>query len=244
MDSTNLVNTSIVTYVSFTFLFFVLKFRFFPNTGQIWILGFLAISCLLQLGQNIHLTTLPALCGKMDVKMALYSTLVPWLVIFSAFTLFLIIAPGWLRIFSNTFGVAAAEAYGLKETLQQIFSTKPTQSDIDPKMMQLIDQIYSDKMSLVIELEIDDVTDDPHPFNFPAINKLVEMRVLDPSVISPEKTPILQQLYRTLVLKETVGYFFWFLLIGIFCILVSTLSLLSSNCTPAIGSSYDSIFSS
>ena len=240
MDSANLVNTSIVTYVSFTFLFFVLKYRFFPNTGQIWILGFLAISCLLQLGQNIHLTTLPALCGKMDVKMALYSTLIPWLVIFSVFTLLLTVAPGWLRVFSNTFGVAAAEAYGLKGTLNDLFSTMPKHED--PKMMQLIEQIYLDKMSLVNELNIDDVTEEP--FTFPAIKKLVAMKVIPDSILSDEKKPILQQLYRTLQLKDTVGYFFWFLLIGIFCILVSTLTLLSSNCTPAVGSAYDSIFTS
>lgn len=240
MNSGNLVNASIVTYVSFTFLFFVLKYRFFPNTGQIWILGFLAISCLLQLGQNIHLTTLPALCGKMDVKMALYSTLIPWLVIFSVFTLLLTVAPGWLRVFSNTFGVAAAEAYGLKGTLNDLFSAMPKQED--PKMMQLIEQIYFDKMSLINELDIDDVTEEP--FRFPAIQKLVDMKVIPASILSEEKKPKLQELYRTLQLKDTVGYFFWFLLIGVFCILVSTLSLLSSNCTPAIGSAYDSIFTS
>lgn len=240
MNSGNLVNASIVTYVSFTFLFFVLKYRFFPNTGQMWILGFLAISCLLQLGQNIHLTTLPALCGKMDVKMALYSTLIPWLVIFSVFALLLTVAPGWLRIFSNTFGVAAAEAYGLKGTLNDLFSAMPKHDD--PKMMQLIEQIYFDKMSLINELDIDDVTE--NPFRFPAIEKLVAMKVIPGSILSEEKKPILQQLYRTLQLKDTVGYFFWFLLIGVFCILVSTLSLLSSTCTPAIGSAYDSIFTS
>lgn len=240
MNSGNLVNASIVTYVSFTFLFFVLKYRFFPNTGQMWILGFLAISCLLQLGQNIHLTTLPALCGKMDVKMALYSTLIPWLVIFSVFTLLLTVAPGWLRVFSNTFGVAAAEAYGLKGILNDLFSAMPKQED--PKMMQLIEQIYFDKMSLINELDIDDVTEEP--FRFPAIQKLVDMKVIPGSILSEEKKPKLQELYRTLQLKDTVGYFFWFLLIGVFCILVSTLSLLSSTCTPAIGSAYDSIFTS
>lgn len=240
MNSGNLVNASIVTYVSFTFLFFVLKYRFFPNTGQMWILGFLAISCLLQLGQNIHLTTLPALCGKMDVKMALYSTLIPWLVIFSVFALLLTVAPGWLRIFSNTFGVAAAEAYGLKGTLNDLFSAMPKHED--PKMMQLIEQIYFDKMSLINELDIDDVTE--NPFRFPAIEKLVAMKVIPGSILSEEKKPKLQELYRTLQLKDTVGYFFWFLLIGVFCILVSTLSLLSSSCTPAIGSAYDSIFTS
>ncbi len=237
MDHKNLLNASIVTYVSFTFLFFILKYRFFANSGLSWIAGFLIISCLIQLGHNIHLTTLPALCGKTDVKLALYSTIIPWILIFTVFSLLLIFVPGWLRVFSNTFGVAAAEAYGIRGTLQKIFFIKPT-DNIDPKMVQLIDLIYSDHMTLVNELDLDDVREEP--FKFPAIEKLVAMRILDKSIL--EKTDVLKELYHTLLIKETVGYFFWFLLIGIFCILVSVLTLLSSGCTPSIGSKYDSIF--
>jgi hypothetical protein len=218
-----------------------MKYRFFPRTGHMWILGFLAISCLLQLGQNIHLTTLPELCGAPDIKLALYSTLIPWVVIFTVFTLFLMVAPGWLRVFSNTFGVAAAEAYGLRESLNELF-VRPLQTETDPKMAQLIDNIYTDKMALVIELDIEDVTDDPYPFRFPAMEKLAEMRVFDKKVL--ENTDALKKVYQALLLKETVGFFFWFILIGIFCILVSTLSLVSSNCTPKVGSAYDAIFSS
>jgi hypothetical protein len=241
MDSTNLVNASIVTYICFTFLFFVLKFRFFPNTGKVWIIGFLAVSCLIQLGQNIHLTSLPQLCGAPDIKLAIYSTVIPWIAIFTVFTLFLVVAPGWLRVFSNTFGVAAAEAYGLKRYLNELF-IHPSTPETDIKMRQLIDNIYTDKMPLVLELDIVDVNEDEDKIDFPAMKKLADLRIIDEKAL--ENKEALKRVYHSLLVKETVGYFCWFILIGIFCILVSTLSLVSSNCTPKVGTAYDAIFSS
>jgi hypothetical protein len=241
MDSSNLVNASIVWYVSFTFLFFVLKFKFFPNNNYYWILAFLTISCVLQTIQNITLTASPELCGAPDAKLALYSTVVPWVVVFTVFTLFLLSAPGWLRVFSNTFGVSAAEAYGLKEFVNELFK-KPLNPGTDPKLIQMLDTIYSDKMSLVIELDIDDVTEEGDRLKFPAIDKLVELKIIE--AIPPEGDANLRNLYSALLLKDTVGFFIWFLLIGIFCILVSTITLLSSSCSPKVGSSYDSIFNS
>jgi len=237
MNSTNVVNASIVSYISFTFLFFVLKFRYFPKTSYYWILIFLILSCALQVGQNINLTSSPELCGKPDLSLALYSTLIPWILVFTMFTLLLMIAPGWLRVFSNTFGVTAAEAYGIKGHINAILQ-KPLQPGTDPVLLQMLERIYLDQMSLVIELEIDDVVEEP--FTFPAINKLVEMKIIQP--IPPEKLESLKGLYNSLVLKDTVGFFFWFILIGVFCILVSTMTLISSGCTPRIGSSYDTIF--
>ncbi len=240
MDSTNLVNASIVSYVSFTFLFFVLKFRFFPKTGYVWIVAFLMLSCIMQFIQNMNLSSSPQLCGKPDFSMALYSTVVPWLIIFTVFTLFLMVAPGWLRVFANTFGVSAAEAYGLKNDVVELFQ-RPETTVNDP-MFQMLERIYSDQMALVIELDIENVTEIKTIDDFPAIKKLVEMKIIQP--VPPEKIDVLKRIHNALLLKDTVGFFVWFLLIGIFCILVSTITLLTSSCTPKIGSSYDSIFNS
>jgi hypothetical protein len=187
--------------------------------------------------QNINITSSPELCGAPDVSLALYATVIPWIIVFTVFTLFLLVAPGWLRIFSNTFGVTAAEAYGIKEAINEVFA-RPLNPGTDPKLMQMLDNIYLDKMALVNELDIEDVTEEP--FTFPAIQKLVEMKVLEQPL--PDKLESVKKLHQALLVKENVGFFFWFLLIGIFCILVSTLTLLSSNCTPKIGSSYSSIF--
>jgi hypothetical protein len=247
MDSSNLVNVSIITYVSFTFLFFVLKYRFFPENNYYWILLFLMISCLGQLIQNINITASPQVCGSTDIKMAFYATFIPWILIFTLFTLLLITTPGWLRVFSNTFGVFAAEAYGIQGFIQAVM-VKPNSSTNDYPFLKMIESIYSDRMSLVIELNIDDVTDIKNDFKFPALDKLEELKLIAPMPSEPleaEKiTNARRNLYKALLLKDNVGYFFWFLLIGILCILVSTNTILSSSCSPKVAKSYASIFNS
>ena len=233
MDS--LVNVSIVVYISFTFLFFVLKYRFFPEKGYIWILAFVALSGLIQFFQNLNLTS--SYCGEADFKLAVYSTVVPWIVIFTVFVFALTTLPGWLRVFSNTFGLFAADAYGLKTVIGQVFQPANTENK-DRSFLNMIDQIYSNKTALVVEMDIDNVIPEGKDtsFRFPALEELIKMNIIQ------QPLPELQKkLYDVLLLKENVGYFFWFLLVGIFCILVSTNTLLSSTCSPK-KSNYSSIF--
>jgi hypothetical protein len=250
VNSSNLVNLSIVTYVSFTFLFFVLKFRFFPANNYYWILLFLLISCGWQMIQNMNISAAPDMCGAADFKMAFYATVMPWMLIFTVFVVLMLMSPGWLRVFSNTFGVFAAEAYGIQGLIQEVIK-QPTTKDNNYEYMKMLEQIYSDRMSLVIELNLDDVEDIKdkdtgiYTFKFPALDQLEKMNLIEKMENAPNKEKLTQarrDLYNALLLKDNVGYFFWFLLMGIFCILVSTNTLLSSSCSPKMSRSYDSIF--
>jgi hypothetical protein len=246
VTSSNLVNVSIITYISFTFLFFVLKFRFFPANNYYWILLFLMISSMAQFVQNINITASPDVCGSSDIKMAFQSTFVPWILIFTLFTLLMVSSPGWLRVFSNTFGVFAAEAYGIQKSIQAVMK-KPESDSTNYEFLKMIDNIYSDRMSLVVELNLDDVTDVSGVFTFPALQKLEDLKLIAPMPTQEgkEKDEIIQarkDLYSALLLKDNVGFFIWFLLIGIFCILVSTNTILSSNCSPKLAKNYSSIF--
>ena len=245
ITSSNLVNVSIITYISFTFLFFVLKFRFFPENNYYWIILFLMITCMIQFIQNMNITASADVCGSTDIKVAFYSTFVPWILIFTIFTLLMVTSPGWLRVFSNTFGVFAAEAYGIKKHIDDVMR-KPTTTTNNYEFLKMIESIYSDKMALVVELNLDDVTDISGVFTFPALKKLEELGLIAPmpedEKAKEDVTDARRALYKALLLKDNVGFFFWFLLIGIFCILVSTNTVLSTSCSPKIAKSYDSIF--
>ena len=250
VNSSNLVNLSIVTYVSFTFLFFVLKYRFFPENNYYWILLFLLISCAGQMVQNMNISASPDMCGTADFKMAFYATVMPWMLIFTVFVVLMLMSPGWLRVFSNTFGLFAAEAYGIQKQIDDVL-VQPAKIEGEYEYRKMLEQIYSDKISLVIELNLDDVVDiknkDPskEKFEFPALDQLEKMNLIAKMADAPDKEKLKQarrDLYYTLLLKDNVGFFFWFLLIGIFCILVSTNTILSSNCSPKVSKSYDSIF--
>lgn len=249
VTSSNLVNLSIVSYVSFTFLFFVLKFRFFPANNYYWIILFLLISCIGQMIQNMNISASPDMCGTSDFKMAFYATAMPWMLIFTVFVVLMLMSPGWLRVFSNTFGVFAAEAYGIQGIIQEVVRKPNITGDYD--YMKMLEQIYSDRLSLVIELNLDDVIDitdkdsSKNKFVFPALDQLEKMNLIQKMEDAPNKEQLLQarkDLYNALLLKDNVGFFFWFLLMGIFCILVSTNTILSSSCSPKMSKDYASIF--
>jgi len=247
INSSNLVNLSIVSYISFTFLFFVMKFKFAPSNRYGWILLFLTISCLAQLIQNLNITASPDVCGTSDMKTAIYATCIPWVLVFTVFTLMMVTSPGWLRVFSNTFGIYAAEAYGLEGLVQDVLKKPVTNKSNEYEFLKMIENIYSDRMSLVIELNLEDVTDIDGVFNFPALKKLEDLGLIETMVgkegfVLEQMIQARRELYTALLLKDNVGFFFWFLLIGIFCILVSTNTVLSSGCSPKVGKSYDSIF--
>ena len=202
---------------------------------------------MIQFIQNISITASPDVCGSSDVQLAFYSTFVPWVIIFTLFTILLISSPGWLRVFSNTFGVSAAEAYGIEEHIQDVLR-KPAADGGTYEYQKMIENIYSNRMALVVELELDDVDNsDPNTIVFPALKKLEELKLIQP--LPDPKDPTYanyvkarKNLFSSLQLKDNVGFFFWFLFIGIFCILVSTNTILSSSCSPKVAKSYDSIF--
>lgn len=159
-DVSNIGYTSIVTYLSFCLVFFTLKFVYFAEDSVTWIILFIVLSFILQLVNNISITADPSVCGTTNVTFAIYHTTLPWLSIFAVIALCLYAFPGWLRVFSNTFGLYAAQAYGLQEVINDIF--KPSQRQVvegtarqnmDLSLLKSIDNIYSNPTTIINELD-------------------------------------------------------------------------------------------
>ena len=51
-----------------------------------------------------------------------------------------------------------------------------------------------------------------------------------------ENTKFYTKLYTSLKIREDMGYFMWYLLVGILCCLLSTQTLLSINCSQSLDS--------
>jgi hypothetical protein len=156
---------------------------------------------------------------------ALSATLVPWIFIFGLSCVCLVFIPGWLRVFSNTFGHMVANwSYpdGLNKIVNDIF-TSNSQSE-DSQIRETINVLYTNRSKFINEIELDYIADDGGK-NWPSLNKILDfMRIDHPS---PDLYKIL---YRRLLLKEDVGYFIWLILIGSISVLISTNSLLMTTC--------------
>jgi hypothetical protein len=209
----------------------------------VWILCFLTASFVIQLIINIYLTSLPELCGQTDFNVAVYATVIPWLVIFLFFAVCLSIFPGWVRLFSNTFGSSAAYLYGLKETMDKIFTVEnrndAERDQTNFRLLKALDSLYSDRDTLIQELDTSDVFfNEKGEIVWKSFTGTLKMLLLTAEI----EQNTLKDLYYSLLLKDNVAYFVWFLLVGILSVLVSTNTLMNEGCSTKKGGAFDIIF--
>ena len=223
----NIGPVSIISYFSFTLIFFIIKSRIGLGSGVTWIIVFFIITGIIQFMNNLYLTSL--MCGNTNMPSAFFNTLIPWVLIFGSSILMLILIPGWLRVFSNTFGFMVAEWAGLNATVAGLFK-KPSQigttDDLD--LRKTIEIIAGNPSKIINEVKLDDYNFIDDKVTWPSFDLLTP--VFAKPVTHEDKT----KLYNLLVLKEDIGYFVWFILIGSISILVSTNSVLISKCSGPV----------
>jgi len=227
----NIGPLSIISYFSFTLIFFIIKSKIGLGRGITWIIVFFMITGIIQFMNNVYLTSL--MCGNTNMPSAFFNTLIPWILIFGSSILMLILIPGWVRVFSNTFGFMVAQWAGLNEIVANLF--KPM-NEIDPKtdlnLQKTIEIIAGNPSKIINEVNLNDYSvvnkDGVEIVSWPSLDLLTPY--MKQSVPSDKKT----ELYNLLVLKEDIGYFVWFILIGSISILVSTNSVLISKCSGPV----------
>ena len=223
----NIGPTSLVSYISFTLLFFIVKNHFsFPGTSWIWV--FLVITGLIQFVNNLYITNLPEVCGAYNVNSALIGTIVPWITIFGITCFCLIFIPGWLRVFSNTFGSAIANMAGMNETVAALFPPKAPPTNANPALQESTAVLYTNIGTFINEIDINDYQDISGVIQWPSLESVMSFLG---KVDIPNKVELMKQLHKMLKLKEDAGYFMWFILIGSISVLISTNSVLLSSCT-------------
>jgi len=225
----NIGLSSVISYVSFTLIFFIIKNKFkFPGTSWIWF--FLIITGILQFANNLYITKYPEICGTYNISSALTATLVPWVCIFGIVCLCLTNIPGWLRVFSNTFGSSIASMAGMNEIVSRIF-IKPmnqTGTKTDADVIEAANLLYANRNKFINEVNMD-FTEDPgtKKIEWPSLYGI--MKFMEIPIHGKEAD--IRKLYQMLQLKEDAGYFLWMIIIGSISVLISTNSVILSSCS-------------
>ena len=107
-------------------------------------------------------------CGTSQPGRAFFNTLYPITFIFVVVAMLLEAFPGWVRVFSNTFGMSAARLFGIKKVLSDIFNetrkqkvlsnvnfNNTTGEDAQNKLlfMNTVEMIYNDPVPIVNEMD-------------------------------------------------------------------------------------------
>lgn len=152
---------------------------------------------------NLNLTK--TMCGTNQWGTAIIVTIIPWVIIFGLLNVMLIVFPGWLSPFSNTFGYGIARLAGLNKLVNDIFEVKTsdTSSKEMKEMQEALAHIYSNKSLLINEITQN---------NFDSFWNKMSV-VFKKGVVN---NSILKEKLRDMVrLKDLVAQYIWYMLTGI-----------------------------
>jgi hypothetical protein len=105
----------------------------------------------------INLTLSRQMCGTAQWRTVMFVTLIPWIIIFGVLHLFLIMFPGWMAPFSNTFGFLVAKLMGLPELMEKILMKSYDRSENADKerpaeALRALESIRADNSLFINEL--------------------------------------------------------------------------------------------
>lgn len=161
---------------------------------------------------NISATENKLICGYKNHKIAFYSTIIPFVLIYSIGIFIISIFPGWVRCFSNTFGTAILAFCGLESSVVDLLSPPAITTG------NSIHKLYKNNPKILLaELELNDEG------KFP--DGLLENLIS--SEINEDKEKVVKQY---IYCKESIGEGIWYYLLGIITILVSYNTILAENC--------------
>ena len=109
------------------------------------------------------------------------------------------------------------------------------------QLLKALDSLYADRDTLIQELDTSDVFfNEKGDIVWKSFTGTLKMLLLTAEI----EQSTLKDLYYSLLLKDNVSYFIWFLLVGILSVLVSTNMLLNEGCSSKRGGAFDVIFNS
>ena len=195
----------------------------------------------------INLAMSKDICGFDQEKTAVIATILPWFLVLGVLKAALIVFPGWLSPFSNTFGyIFVSVVTDLKDVFNNIltpqFDLTPAKAgaaqtgggdgglqdsaDIPADEVKnkrdigrALEQIYTDQSILLNELNLGNLDRFWDSFK--------ESRLIRPSA----KVDDLEKIRKFLIMKSVVGEFVWLVLCGMLVVSISYNYLLNMGCS-------------
>jgi hypothetical protein len=186
----------------------------------------------------INLNLADAMCGVKQWQAVLFITFVPWLLIFVTLHMFLIIFPGWLSPFSNTFGYLVVKLMGLPELMKNIVAEETDDATGTTKRALL--SVTNDDSLVINQFSPEPVTETVgkdgtisknHPIFDTAWANLQAAGILKKFTGEVEKNNMYRdKLYEFVEMKYTISEFIWNLLTGFLVTTVSYNYIVNIGC--------------
>jgi len=196
------------------FYFFIITtgyfgFKIYSKDGKEIKMWSIIYILLLIIGQfYINLTITNQLCGVNQYISALSVTIIPWGVIFGLLNVMLMVFPGWLSPFSNTFGYLIAKFAGIENFFNDILNPKIIKNNADSSInvaaAEALEHIYGDKSLLLNEITSENIET--------FWSQMTDAKLLKESV--KDDIDIKTKLLWFINLKTNIAVYIWYILTG------------------------------
>ena len=184
----------------------------------------------------INLNLSSAVCGgTAQWKPTLMITVVPWLLIFGVLHLFLVMFPGWLSPFSNTFGYFVVRLMGLPDLMKEILAPVGQGSETERALLSvttdnslLINQFFTENVEET--KDANGIRKKSRPKFDDAWEKLSKTGIIKPYPDPKEGEKSRKALYKFVEMKYTISEYVWNMLTGLLVTSVSYNYILNAGC--------------
>ena len=174
------------------------------------------------------------------MNVGILATVFPMLFIFGLLQLLLTIFPGWVEPFSNTFGYGMAKLVGLHDLMKRLLVSPQFNAAPEKKIINAVNSIYNDPSIFINQFNYANRED----FNKTWDNSFASGRGIFVKSAGPAPLPYspanpnpppgshLYQEFRNMVkLKDIVGTFVWYMLVGVIATSRSYNYIISQPCS-------------
>ena len=220
-------STSIFTFFLITLLYFVAKYQ--VNDSMSTMLNIIYIVAILSTQISINAALAKSVCNNPNsTNVGILTTIFPMLFIFGLLELMLNIYPGWVEPFSNTFGYGIAKLTGVSTTIKNLIKSPQTSSS-GKTVAAALNNIYNDPSIFINQFSYDDKEAFDRTWNNSYANG---DGLFVQSAKTADQNSILYQEFRHCVkLKDIVGKFIWYILVGVLVTSKSYNDIINQPCS-------------
>jgi hypothetical protein len=190
---------------------------------------------------SINTALAKSICNNsQSMNVGILATVFPLLFIFGLLQLLLTIFPGWVEPFSNTFGYGMTKLVGLHDLMKRLLVSPQFNAAPEKKIINAVNNIYNDPSIFINQFSYANREDFNKVWdNSYAGGKGIFVNSAGPAPIpyspanpNPKPGSHLYQEFRNMVkLKDIVGTFVWYILVGVIMTSRSYNYIISQPCS-------------
>jgi len=195
------------------------------KTHKLFLFGYCVLILLGSFFINYNISK--SICPNDNINLytLILNTLFPWLFIFGSIFSILLVFDTWHRPFSNTLGYFVIKLLGIEKLFENILK-KDSQDSQDQNVLQAILNMKTNKSIFINEL-------DEEPTWFSEFIDQLEKANIIKEKTTPDMEKSIMEIYKLIVIKNSVGRFVWFFLSGIIISTVTYNNIINSSCNQS-----------